>query len=164
MKKIEEINNKILRTVEFLAAVLMASIAVMILIQVVSRALRIGLQWPDEMSRFSYVALVFLGNIVAVSQKKNITITLILDYLPAIGRKIFDIAIDFLTLLFGLFAMKGSFMLMKSATGVHANSLVWFQLNYLYGLVLVCLFFMCLESCINIVMDVMPDKEKGNRL
>lgn len=164
MKKIEEINNKILRTVEFLAAVLMASIAVMILIQVVSRALRIGLQWPDEMSRFSYVALVFLGNIVAVSQKKNITITLILDYLPAIGRKIFDIAIDILTLLFGLFAMKGSLMLMKSATGVHANSLVWFQLNYLYGLVLVCLFFMCLESCINIAMDVMPDKEKGNRL
>lgn len=157
-------NHKILKAVEFFAAILMASIAVMILIQVVCRSLRIGLQWPDEMSRFAYVALVFLGNIVAVSQKKNITITLVLDYLPGIGKKIFDVAIDVLTLLFGVFAMRGSILLMKSATGVHANSLVWFQLNYLYGLVLFCLFFMCLESCINIVMDVLPDKEKGNRL
>lgn len=164
MKKIEVMNNKILKAVECLAAILMASIAVMILIQVVSRALRIGLQWPDEMSRFAYVALVFLGNIVAVSQKKNITITLVLDYLPGAGRKVFDVAIDILTLLFGLLAVKGSFVLMDSASGVHANSLVWFQLNYLYGLVLFCLILMCLESCINIVMDVLPDREKGNRL
>ena len=164
MKKMEALNNKILKAVECLAAILMASIAVMILIQVISRGLRIGLQWPDEMSRFAYVALVFLGNIVAVSRKKNITITLLLDYLPGTARKIFDVAIDILTLLFGLFAMKGSILLMGSAAGVHANSLVWFQLNYLYGLMLCCLFFMCLESCINIIMDVLPDKEKGNRL
>ena len=108
--------------------------------------------------------MVFLGNIVAVSRKKNITITLLLDYLPGTARKIFDVAIDILTLLFGLFAMKGSILLMGSAAGVHANSLVWFLLNYLYGLILCCLFFMCLESCINIIMDVLPDKEKGNRL
>ena len=82
MKKMEALNNKILKAVECLAAILMASIAVMILIQVISRGLRIGLQWPDEMSRFAYVALVFLGNIVAVSRKKNITITLLLDLLP----------------------------------------------------------------------------------
>lgn len=144
MKKMEALNNKILKAVECLAAILMASIAVMILIQVISRGLRIGLQWPDEMSRFAYVALVFLGNIVAVSRKKNITITLLLDYLPGTARKIFDVAIDILTLLFGLFAMKGSILLMGSAAGVHANSLVWFQLNYLYGLILCCLFFMCL--------------------
>ena len=111
MKKMEALNNKILKAVECLAAILMASIAVMILIQVLSRGLRIGLQWPDEMSRFAYVALVFLGNIVAVSRKKNITITLLLDYLPGTARKIFDVAIDILTLLFGLFAMKGSILL-----------------------------------------------------
>ena len=54
MKKMEALNNKILKAVECLAAILMASIAVMILIQVISRGLRIGLQWPDEMSRFAY--------------------------------------------------------------------------------------------------------------
>ena len=85
MKKMEALNNKILKAVECLAAILMASIAVMILIQVISRGLRIGLQWPDEMSRFAYVALVFLGNIVAVSRKKNITIDVYKrqdEYLP----------------------------------------------------------------------------------
>lgn len=41
MKKMEALNNKILKAVECLAAILMASIAVMILIQVISRGLRI---------------------------------------------------------------------------------------------------------------------------
>ncbi len=79
-------------------------------------------EWPeDEMSRFAYVALVFLGNIVAVSRKKNITITVILDYLPNVIRKVFDVLIDILTLVLGGFAIKGSLMLMTSATGVHAQ-------------------------------------------
>ncbi len=160
MKKLAIINDKLLKTIEFLAALLLASIAVMILIQVISRALRIGLQWPDEMSRFAYVALVFLGNIVAVSRKKNITITVILDCLPKAIRKVFDVLIDILTVVFGGFAIKGSLMLMTSATGVHANSLVWFQLNYLYGLVFLCLIFMCIEAFINIIVDVMPQREE----
>ena len=98
MKKLAIINDKLLKTIEFLAALLLASLKVIILMQVISRALRIGLQWPDEMSRFAYVALVFLGNIVAVSRKKNITITVILDYLPNVIRKVFDVLIDILSL------------------------------------------------------------------
>ena len=69
MKKMEALNNKILKAVECLAAILMASIAVMILIQVISRGLRIGLQWPDEMSRFAYVALVSLGILLRYPEK-----------------------------------------------------------------------------------------------
>ena len=129
---------------------LMAGIAVMILIQVVGRAFRVGLQWPDEMSRFAYVALVFLGNVVAVSRKKNITITLFLDMLPGMVRKVFDAAIDALTILFGAFAIRGAILL----TGVHTNSLVWFQLNYLYTLILICLVLMCLEAGLNLVTDL----------
>lgn len=157
MKMMIRVNKMIIKAIEFLAAILMASIAIMILIQVVSRGLRIGLQWPDEMSRFAYVALVFLGNIAAVSRKKNITITLILDMLPGPVRKAFDVIIDALTALFGAFAIKGTFLLIGSAAGVHTNSLVWFQLNYLYALILVCLFLMCAEAGINIVMDLLPE-------
>lgn len=158
------VNKMIIKVIEFLAAVLMASIAVMILIQVVSRALRIGLQWPDEMSRFAYVALVFLGNVAAVSRKKNITITLVLDMLPGPARKVFDVVIDALTVLFGAFAIKGTFLLIGSAAGVHTNSLVWFQLNYLYALILVCLFLMCAEAGINIVMDLLPGERLEDNL
>lgn len=159
MKIIIRVNKLIIKVMEFLAAILMASIAVMILIQVVSRAFRIGLQWPDEMSRFAYVALVFMGNVVAVSRKKNITITLILDMLMGSVRKVFDVVIDGLTCLFGAFAIKGTILLIGSAAGVHTNSLVWFQLNYLYALILVCLFLMCMESGINLLLDLFPDKK-----
>ena len=163
MKTIIYINEMIMKVIEFLAAMLMAGIAVMILTQVVSRAFRIGLQWPDEMSRFAYVALVFLGNIVAVSRKKNITITLFLDILPGNARKLFDVAIDGLTILFGAFAVRGTMLLIGSAAGVHTNSLVWFQLNYLYGLILVCLILMCWEAGLNLVIDLLPDKKpEGN--
>ncbi len=163
MKTIIYINEMIMKVIEFLAAMLMAGIAVMILTQVVSRAFRIGLQWPDEMSRFAYVALVFLGNIVAVSRKKNITITLFLDILPRNARKLFDVAIDGLTILFGAFAVRGTMLLIGSAAGVHTNSLVWFQLNYLYGLILVCLILMCWEAGLNLVIDLLPDKKpEGN--
>ncbi len=163
MKTIIYINEMIMKVIEFLAAMLMAGIAVMILTQVVSRAFRIGLQWPDEMSRFAYVALVFLGNIVAVSRKKNITITLFLDILSRNARKLFDVAIDGLTILFGAFAVRGTMLLIGSAAGVHTNSLVWFQLNYLYGLILVCLILMCWEAGLNLVIDLLPDKKpEGN--
>lgn len=164
MKMMIRVNKMIIKTIEFLAAILMASIAIMILIQVISRGFRIGLQWPDEMSRFAYVALVFLGNVAAVSRKKNITITLILDMLPGPVRKAFDVIIDALTALFGAFAIKGTFLLIGSATGVHTNSLVWFQLNYLYALILVCLFLMCVEAGINIVMDLLPEERLEDNL
>ena len=154
MKTILHINERILKVIEFLAAMLMAGIAVMILIQVVGRAFRVGLQWPDEMSRFAYVALVFLGNVVAVSRKKNITITLFLDMLPGMVRKVFDAAIDALTILFGAFAIRGAILLIGSAAGVHTNSQVWFQLNYLYTLILICLVLMCLEAGLNLVTDL----------
>lgn len=159
MKTVIHINEIILKVIEFFAAMLMASIAVMILIQVAGRAFRIGLQWPDEMSRFAYVALVFLGNIIAVSRKKNITITLFLDILPGMIRKLFDVAIDGLTILFGAFAIRGTILLIGSASGVHTNSLVWFQLNYLYGLILVCLLLMCWEAGLNLVIDLLPDQK-----
>lgn len=162
---IEKINAIIIRISRVIAVILLSFVVIFLLVQIVSRAFRIGLQWPEEMARFSFVGVVFLGSAIAVHENKHIVITILLDRLPEKLRTIFEIAIQFLIVFFCFFAIRGILTTIDSAVGVHANSLEWFQYNYLYYFVFFSLIIMMFEAILNAVeyVRVLTSNKKGDQ-
>ncbi len=159
MKGILRIRNSVDKVVEIITGCLMAGIAIMIFVQVVSRALNIGLQWTEELSRFSYVAITFLGSVVAVSKGRHITITIFLDLMPKWLRKITDIIIYMLMCAFACACTYGTYMITLSSKGIRSNSLAWFQLNYINYVVLIGCALMALSYAINILENLFAKEE-----
>ena len=133
------------------AVILMAFIPVAIIIQVIFRSIKISVNWSEEAARFGYVAVTFLGSVLAIKHGKHITITFLFDLLPPIVRRALGVIIHLCIGAFMVFCSYGCFLLMKAADHVRANSMLWFHLNYLYGFVFVCCILMVVVSLIRSV-------------
>ena len=151
MRAINRVNAYLMKAIEILSVALLCSIALMIGIQVVSRIVGIGLQWPEEMSRFAFVGVIFCGSVLALHQNKHIVVDMLITKVGRVPRLILEIIAQMFVIGFCAFAVKGILLTIASAVGVHANSLIWFNYSYLYYLVFASLILMILEAVINIV-------------
>lgn len=132
-------------------AVLMFTISFLILLQVLMRTLRIGVNWTEEIARFSFVAVTFLGSVLAITRGYHIAITFLADMLPPFARRILDVFIHLVMAAFMGVCIYGSVLLMTAAKGVRSNTLTWFHMNYLYGLVLVSCILMVAACLLRLV-------------
>lgn len=74
-----KIVNGIRKVADSIIVVLFAALATLVLVQVVCRIFHIGQTWIDEVSKFIFIWLVYLGGSVTVRRGMNITFDLILD-------------------------------------------------------------------------------------
>ncbi|MGI6031335.1 MAG: TRAP transporter small permease [Eubacteriales bacterium] len=151
MNTIFKIRDKVEIVVEEVAVALMALIAVVIGLQVLLRAMNIGVQWTEEIARFSYVGVTFLGSVMAVTRGRHITITMLLDVMPKGLRKIFEVVIHIAMAGFMGCCAYGMTLIMEASEGVRSNSMPWFHLNYLYIIVEIGCIMMILTSLLRAV-------------
>ncbi len=72
-----------------LVALLIGAILVSVTGQVVSRIIGVAfLLWLDEVIRISVLWVTFLGSAVAIRRKSHFVIDLLVELLPAVGRRI----------------------------------------------------------------------------
>ncbi len=85
MKRILNILDK---TLNYLIAAALTSMLLMVFINVVLRyAFDTGLTWSEEMSRFVFVWLVFLGAIAALKDKMHLGVDILVANVPPIIQK-----------------------------------------------------------------------------
>lgn len=162
MNTIFKIRDKVERVIEEVAVVLMVIIAVVIGLQVLLRAMNIGMQWTEEVARFSYVGVTFLGSVMAVTRGRHITITMLLDILPKGLRKWIEAVIHVVMAGFMACCAYGCTLIMTANAGVRSNSMKWFHLNYLNAVVLfgcVCMVISCLLRAVELVIAKPETKE-----
>ena len=80
--KVYEIIKKAIHCIVF---VLFAFLCTIVLIQIICRMLHISQTWIDEISKFTFVWLTYLGGCITVSRGMNITFDLVLE--GAKGKK-----------------------------------------------------------------------------
>ena len=139
-----------------IAVVLLSFIPIAIGLQVVFRSLNFSLNWSEEAARFAYVAVTFMGSILAIKHGKHITITFLFDKLPRIVRRILGVIIHLFMASFMVLCSYGSTLIMAASSGVRSNSMQWFHLNYLYGFVFICCCIMvivCLIRAFEFALD-----------
>ncbi len=149
MKKLQKFDALLMKAVELISVALLASIALMMAVQIVSRLFRIGLQWPEEMARFAFVGVTFCGSALALYRNKHIVVDMLLTKLGRTPRLVLEVLAQLCVAAFSSVAIYGILLTIESAKGVHANSLVWFEYNYLYWLVFVSLVLIVLQALFN---------------
>lgn len=92
---------KLIRKVaDALIVALFAALVVLVLIQVFTRTFHMSQTWIDEISKFVFVWLTYLGGSVTVSRGMNITFDLILEGVKGKTFKILFTLVNICTLVF----------------------------------------------------------------
>lgn len=82
----------------FCAAVLAGVVTVLILLNVVTRSMRMAIFWVDELAIYAMVAMAFLAASAAIERREAIAITLIVDAVRPKLRRLFWLFVDVVTL------------------------------------------------------------------
>ena len=88
------------RVADALIVVLFAALVMLVLIQVFTRTFHMSQTWIDEISKFVFVWLTYLGGSVTVSRGMNITFDLILESVKGKTFKILFTLVNICTLIF----------------------------------------------------------------
>ncbi len=84
------------------AGFLVALMTILIVINVVTRALNHALFWVDEAAIFVMVWAVFLGSIVLMKRRQMVAVTLIKDWLPPSLKQLYGVIYDLSILVFAI--------------------------------------------------------------
>ncbi|MDR1931509.1 MAG: TRAP transporter small permease subunit [Spirochaetales bacterium] len=161
MNAILKFRDLIEKFILVIAVTLLSLVAILIAMQVLLRAINIGVDWTEEFSRFSYVGVTFLGSVLAITKGKHITIDFLANLLPASVRKALAVAVHILMAVFMAICTYGSTLIMAAARGVGSNSMSWFKLNYIYGLVLASCVLMILVSLIRALETALQGQNRS---
>jgi TRAP-type transport system small permease protein len=84
-----------------IAAFLMALMLVMMAYQIVTRYIFDSpSEWTEEVMRYTYVWIVFLGSSAAIADKSHVAITLLSEKLSVRQRSVLEIALDSLLIVY----------------------------------------------------------------
>ena len=154
--KIRDFIEKILLVI---AVILLCTIAVLIGMQIVVRSIGIGIDWTEEFARFSFVGVTFLGSVIAITRNKHIVIDFLVVRLPDIVRRWLLVVIHVSMAGFMVVCMYGLTIIMKAVQGVSSNSVIWFQMNYVYAVVFLGCILMCFSSVVQALEYAILNKE-----
>ena len=154
--KIRDIIEKILLVVSM---ALMCMIAILIGMQILFRSIGIGIDWTEEFARFSFVAVAFLGSVVAITKNKHIVIDFLVVMLPDVFRRWLLVMIHFCIAGFMVVCIYGLTIVMKAARGVTSLSVSWFQMNYIYAVVFAGCILMIFASLVRALEYAFLNKE-----
>ena len=118
---------------------LLLVILLLILVQVCARKLGVSLSGTEELARFSYVVYTFLAWPIANLYGTNIAITMLLDKFTAKIRLALLVVYQVLMAGFTGAAAYSAWLQVGVQTGVKAPSNSWFEMQWLYAVVLVSL-------------------------
>lgn len=84
----------------WLAAMLAGILTLLILLNVVTRALGMAIYWVDELAIYAMVWMTFLATSVVIKRRQTLSVTLFLDLLPSMPSRLITLFSDVMVLLF----------------------------------------------------------------
>ena len=128
----------------YLGLVCLGGFIISVLIQVISRTfLPKTPSWTEELARYLFIYMVAFGSSVAVHKKEFVAVDLIIDFLPKIIRKLIELVINIVLLLFVIFVLLKSvlsFAILEYrmvSTAMHVPmQYIYFSMIILFGLLI----------------------------
>jgi TRAP-type C4-dicarboxylate transport system permease small subunit len=159
MNVLIKIRDWIEQAVLVCAVIMISLVAILIAMQVLLRSINIGVDWTEEFSRFSYVGVTFLGSVLVITRGKHITIDFVANMLPDPMRRALLVLIHCVMAFFMVICAYGTTVIMDASVGVRSNSMAWFHMNYIYGIVFTGCVLMIFVSIIRALEFAVMNKE-----
>ncbi|MDR1496717.1 MAG: TRAP transporter small permease, partial [Clostridiales Family XIII bacterium] len=118
MKVLRLIND---RLEEIFLVVLMAFATGLVAAQVLTRHLGIPLSWSEELARFCFLWLIWVGAAYATKKRKHIAIDIVINRLPKVGRNVLSIIVSTIIFAFLIFMVIESTIVLE---GVISNKAI----------------------------------------
>lgn len=99
----KRLSNAIATAEMFAAAVFAAAVTLLVLLNIVSRAMGQAIYWVDELAIYSMVWMTFLATSAMLKKRQGVAVTILTDYLPTSVRHWLTVFSDLMILVFALF-------------------------------------------------------------
>jgi TRAP-type C4-dicarboxylate transport system permease small subunit len=100
MRWISGVSNAVLSVEKRFVTILAAAVVVLILLNIVTRALGAAIFWVDELAIYTMIWMALIGASVMVRMRIGIAVTLVTDLLPRRFRRIVARLVDAIVLFF----------------------------------------------------------------
>lgn len=143
------------QVLDMLMIALVVAITVLVLLQITQRYVEIfSIPWTEEMSRYLFVYLTFIGSALLIKEKGHIVVDVLMERVPRRPRFVVYVLVELIMLAFLYIFISGMQQLTLASTEAVAASMQWFRLYYLYAGVWVGGLLMFLYTTIEIVKGI----------
>jgi TRAP-type C4-dicarboxylate transport system permease small subunit len=116
-----------------LCVLFLIGLVLVVALQVIFRyTLQFSAPWTEEVARYLYVYLTFIGSAIVMKEGNHIVIDLLLNRLPLPIRRWVGVLIQTGILVFLIEFIVGNIQMTSVSSSVTSASLVWFKMSYLY--------------------------------
>lgn len=141
--------------VERLCAGLLAIMFVVTLFQVVARViLGISSVWSEELARFLYVCLVFIGAAPLIRDDEHIRVGVLTDRLTGRPQSVVRLVTIFLTIPFIAIMTWGAWINTVANWRTYAPTLDWLSIGYIYLVIWIAGLLMLWYLTVNLVRNL----------
>ncbi len=138
------------RAVEIVAGLLFVLMCLLVLAQIVARKLDDPLVWSEELARYIFIWVSFLGLAIAVRRNSHISIRLLVDALPPRLQALFGILIELSSIILALIFLRYGWELVLNNWDVSTVTL-FFDFAVVYAIVPAAGFLMILTAAVNLL-------------
>lgn len=157
----KSLSDKLFQLIDLVTMVLLVTMAAFVFMQVICRFVHISTPWTDEMARFCFIYLTFLGSATALRNENNIVIDVLLERLPPRIQYGMKAVIYAGVALFLILFSRGAYETILTSGNVPSASLYWFKHSYLYGVVLFSAVLMILICGVHMIRYLQMAFGKG---
>lgn len=157
LNKLSDIVNTV---VEYVVAVLMGLMTIVVFVQVLFRLTSGSLPWSEELARYMMIYMVYLGASVGVKYANHIAVEFIAGMLPPKGRDILEILADLLMLFcFVIIIFFG--MKVVNVTMMQKSPAMQLKMGYIYFSLVLGGGLMFLQGAIHLIKTIAHLAGKG---
>lgn len=144
------------KLINFIIGVMLAGMVIAVFGNVIFRYfLDAALAWSEEVSRFMFIWLAFMGSVIAYIRNEHLGLDILLKVLPPIGARIMVLIADTLVLIaLVIMTYGGIVMTADSFASGWVAAAVPVPYGYVYMAVPIASGLMLIESIIKLVSDV----------
>jgi TRAP-type C4-dicarboxylate transport system permease small subunit len=116
----------------------------------------ISSMWTEELARFLFVWIVFLGAATLMEGNEHIRIAMLIDRLPLTVSRMIRVVSNLLILAFGVVFVWSAYLNFLNNWEFYAPSMDWMRLSYLYLGLLISGVLMIWYLLVNLLKDLFP--------
>ena len=139
----------------YLGLVCLGGFIISVLIQVISRTfLPKTPSWTEELARYLFIYMVAFGASVAVHKKEFVAVDLVIDFLPKIIRKLIELVINIVLLLFVTFVLLKSVLSFAILEYRMVSTAMQVPMQYIYFSMIILFGLLILSFVMEILYQV----------
>ena len=160
MSWLNKISDGANKAAEYLVALLLAMMSVVVFVQVIGRWTRLSLPWSEEFARYAMIYMVYIGTSVGVKYGNHIAVEFIVNLLPKKGQKIMEVIVCLLMIVcFAIICRYG--LKLVGVTMMQKSPAMQIKMGYVYFALVLGGVLMLLHS-INEIVNVLTGYEPEN--